>query len=251
MQTTIRRSRRLAVLSVSVLLALTTIAASVGSTALAARRIGIDDFMTGLACVESSGRFTAFNEVSSAYGKYQVMPRNWVAWARYYLGNRWAQPTPRNQEYVVRERIIDLFNVHPSWRNVAHWWLTGDAHTKETLWSDVSLGYVNRVMTIAAAAATPALSAAVPAACFPMDLRPPTIRTEPFPHVRVTGGAVNVRRAAGYEFRTVTVVRRGQRLAVLGSARDPRGKPWLRVGLWDGRTGWIASWLTEPVPSTQ
>jgi Bacterial SH3 domain len=246
MQTTTRRSRRLAVLSASVLLAVSTIAASVGSTALAAQRIGLDDFMTGLACVESSGRFTAFNAASSAYGKYQVMPRNWVAWARYYLGNRWAPPTPRNQEYVVRERIIDLFMVHPSWRNVAHWWLTGDADSSEKLWSNGSLGYVNRVMTIAAAAATPALSAGVPAACFPTDLPLPTIRTEPFPHVRVTGGAVNVRRAAGYEFRTVTVVRRGQILAVLDRATDPRGKPWLRVGLWDGRTGWIASWLAKP-----
>ena len=45
------------------------------------RRIGIDDFMAGLACVESVGNYDAVNERSGARGKYQFMPRIWRAWS--------------------------------------------------------------------------------------------------------------------------------------------------------------------------
>jgi len=224
----------------------TTLAATIASGATAAPRMGIDDFLTGLACVESSGRFTALNERTGAYGKYQVTPRNWISWAGRYLGNPWAAPTPSNQQYVVTQRVGDLFEVHPNWRRVAHWWLTGNAAGVEQLWSPGSLRYVDRVIAFAKAAASSA-AAIVPARCFPQHLGRPTVRTQPFPRVRVTGGAVNVRRSAGYEFRTLTVARRGQTLAVLWRGRDARGEPWLHVGLPDGRTGWIASWLTAPL----
>src|SRR3954462_1426628 len=83
------------ILAVALLLVVTTTLA-VPASALGVRRIGIDEFMTGLACVESSGRFDALNVSSGSYGKYQVMPRNWSAWAMRYLGNRWAAPTRRN-----------------------------------------------------------------------------------------------------------------------------------------------------------
>src|SRR5690349_7183399 len=42
------------------------------SPAFGASRTTIDDFMTGLACVESSGRYNALNVVSGSYGKYQI-----------------------------------------------------------------------------------------------------------------------------------------------------------------------------------
>jgi hypothetical protein len=232
------------VLTVALLLVVTTTLA-VPANALGVRRIGIDEFMTGLACVESSGRFDALNAGSGSYGKYQVMPRNWSAWAMRYLGNRWAAPTPRNQEYVASQRITDLHRLHSRWRLVAHWWLTGNAEHNEQLWSRGSTGYVDRVMTIAHMAANPARRGDVPARCFPASFRPPRIRTEPWPRVIVAGQRVNLRIRAGYENRATGTVTRGMRLAVLGRNRDARGKPWLRVGLRNGRQGWIAAWFTK------
>src|SRR4051795_13014644 len=66
------------ILAVALLLVVTTTLA-VPASALGVRRIGIDEFMTGLACVESGGRFNAFNPGSRSYGKFQVMPHNWSA----------------------------------------------------------------------------------------------------------------------------------------------------------------------------
>ena len=63
----------------------------------------------------------------------------------------------------------------------------------------------------------------------------------------VVGGRVNMRTAPGYENRSVAVVKRGLRLAVLGKRADARGYPWLKVGLRDGQTGWVAQWFTRPV----
>src|SRR3954468_3314861 len=232
------------VLTVALLLVL-TMTMAVPASALGARRIGIDEFMTGLACVESGGRFNAFNPGSRSYGKFQVMPHNWSAWAARYLGNRWAAQTPRNQEYVARQRILDLYRLHHRWRLVAHWWLTGNADGNEQLWSRGSIGYVDSVMTVAHMAASAGARGDVPARCFPASFRTPRIRTEPWPRATVAGRRVHLRTAAGYENRATDTVTRGMTLAVLGRDRDARGKPWLHVGLRDGRQGWIAAWFTQ------
>jgi hypothetical protein len=208
-------------------------------------RLSIDEFMAGLACIESSGRFDAVNKSSGAFGKYQVMPRNWPAWADRYLGNRWARPSPRNQEYVVRGRILDLYAKRGSWRMVAYWWLTGNGETDERTWSKQAIGYVDNVMSVARRAATPALRTGVPSRCYPLEVPPPKVRTEPFPKVNITGRAVNVRQAPGYENAQVGRVKRGMRVALLGSARDARGNWWLRIGLRDGRSGWIGAWFAR------
>ena len=205
-------------------------------------RITIEQFMTGLACIESSGRFTATNARSGAYGKYQIMPRNWPVWARRYLRDRWAQPTPQNQEFVARARIAQLYRVKDSWRRVAYWWLTGRDGADETRWSRKARGYVDAVMAMVERAASPR-ARPVPERCLPDEFETPEIRTEPRERVRVAGGAVYVRRAPGYENRMFAVVRRGQVLPVLDRDRDPRGRPWLKVGLRSGRTGWVAAWL--------
>jgi len=209
------------------------------------KRVDLTAFLAGLACTESGGRFDALNRRSSAYGKYQVMPRNWLAWSARYMGNRWARPTPRNQEFVARERIVDLYEKHGSWRGVAYWWLTGDGESDQSLWTGHALAYVNKVMGVAVRAATPGFVETVPERCFPVWYADPRIRTEPFPRVRVTGGVVNVRVAAGYENRSIAVVRRGTKLAVLNRGFDPRGEAWLKVGLMDGRIGWVAQWLVK------
>jgi hypothetical protein len=204
--------------------------------------------MTGLACTESGGRFGALNAATGAFGKYQVMPRNWVSWSGRYLNNRWAAPSARNQEFVVRMRVSDLRALPRTWRQVAHWWLTGNATSDEALWSNHSLGYVDRVVGTARAAARPNARDVVKAACFPADVPAAHVRVKPWPRVIVSGGRVNLREGAGAENRKLTTVTRGAKLAVLGRATDARGKLWLHVGLRDGTTGWIASWYTTPAP---
>lgn len=211
------------------------------------RRLNIHTFMTGLACTESGGRFDAVNAHSGAHGKYQIMPRNWVAWSGRYLGNRWALPTPRNQEFVARNRLGELYEKRGNWRRVAYWWLTGSGEGNQALWSDRATGYVDRVMSTATRAALPSFHETVAQRCFPVAFSDPKVRTEPFPRVWVTGGRVNVRSGPGYENRSVDYVRAGMKLSVLAKGADPRGEAWLKVGLADGRTGWIKRSFTRAV----
>jgi hypothetical protein len=219
------------------------------STTVAGRnpgRIDINDFMTGIACVESVGRYEAINKRSGALGKYQFMPRIWRAWSGRYLGNRWAEPTPQNQEFVARERMRDLYQLHQDWRLVAHWWRTGNAPRDESKWTRGSHKYVGRVMRWAQLAASARTRDQVPESCFPREHGRPAVRTGAWPRVVVTGGQVNLRRGAGPRYRAFALARRGDRLAVLGRDRSPGGGLWLKVGLKDGRVGWIYEPLTRP-----
>jgi hypothetical protein len=106
---------------------------------------GIDRFLRALASVESGGRYTARNPVSGAYGKYQILPSMWRAWARLYLGNANAAPTPRNQEHVARAKVSALHRWLRSWRQVAYWWLTG-RDGRHTTWSTTARFFVTKVM---------------------------------------------------------------------------------------------------------
>jgi hypothetical protein len=224
-------------------LVLATTLLSVAEVDAGRNRVDLYSFMTGLACVESGGRYDVFNSRTGAIGKYQIMPGNWVAWAGRYMRNRWAPATPRNQEFVARMRIQQLYQKHGSWDLVAHWWLTGNAPLDVNTWSPGASRYTQKVMGVAQAAASPAFAADIKERCFPGDFEDPKIRTEPFPRVVIRGHRVNVRLAPGYENRPVDTVRRGDILPVLARGSDPRGKQWLKVGLHAGRTGWIASWF--------
>ena len=99
---------------------------------------GVDAFMRAMGQVESSGRYTAVNPVSGAYGKYQIMPVNWPVWAQRYLGNPSAPQSPENQETVARGRFIALYRQFNSWPRVAYWWLTGDTEKRTTRWSPLA-----------------------------------------------------------------------------------------------------------------
>ena len=238
------------ILAVSLVAALVGLGWSLNTAAVDARGergIDIHAFMTGLACTESGGRFDALNSRTGAYGKYQVMPGNWRAWAKRYLGNKWAEPTARNQEFVARMRITDLYDKHGSWRSVASWWLTGNVHRQEALMSRGTLRYVDKVMGTARDAATPSLIGTVKERCYPVAYRDPKVRTEPWPRVEITGRRVTIRTAAGAENRIVDFVRRDARLPVLEKGKDLRGRPWLKVGLAKGKVGWIAAWFTRPL----
>ena len=103
-------------------------------------------FMAAVAQVESHGNHTALNKKSGAYGRYQIMPANWRAWARRYLGNARAKPTPANQERVARAKMRELYRWLGSWERVSYWWLTGSSRT--SAWSSAARHYVARVMAI-------------------------------------------------------------------------------------------------------
>lgn len=111
---------------------------------LAADPPGLERFMTAIARVESGGNHRARNENSGAYGRYQILPSNWRAWARRYLGDANAKPTPANQEKVARAKMRSLYNWLGSWRRVSYWWLTGSSRT--SAWSKAATNYVTRVM---------------------------------------------------------------------------------------------------------
>ncbi|HSH22001.1 MAG TPA: SH3 domain-containing protein [Candidatus Caenarcaniphilales bacterium] len=206
-------------------------------------QLSIRQFMTGLACIESGGRYTAVNDRSGAYGKYQIMPRNWPVWARRYLGDRHAPRTPYNQEFVARARIQRLYDQRRSWRRVAYWWLTGRSGADESRWSEKAIGYVDRVMVVARRAASPGHARRVPQRCFPGTFQAPL--ELPPDRVRVTGGSVFVRREPAYRSRAITVVHRGAVLPMLNSARDSGGRSWVKVVLSSGRTGWLAKRYTH------
>jgi hypothetical protein len=112
---------------------------------------GLDRFLYALGQVESGGSYTARNATSGAYGKYQIMPASWAAWAAAYLGSSTAPQTPTNQEIVAHRKVTALYWWLDSWPTVAHWWLTGSSERTVSLWSSFSRAYVDRVMATMAA----------------------------------------------------------------------------------------------------
>ncbi len=116
------------------------------ATTLATDPPQLDRFMKAVGQVESHGNHTARNVRTGAYGRYQILPDNWRAWARRYLGNANAQPTPANQERVARAKMASLYRWLGSWQRVSYWWLTGSSQT--STWSRAASQYVERVMAV-------------------------------------------------------------------------------------------------------
>lgn len=138
-----RRAVTVALVAAAILVALVP---AVGNSASTPPRL--ERFLYALGQVESSGRYTARNASSGAYGKYQIMPSNWPAWARLYLGNAKARPTPQNQEKVARLKVTALYRWLDEWPIVAHWWLTGSSERNPAKWSSFSRSYVQKVMKL-------------------------------------------------------------------------------------------------------
>jgi hypothetical protein len=113
---------------------------------------GLERFLYALGEVESGGNYTARNSTSGAYGKYQILPSSWAAWAKLYLGSSTAPQTPTNQEIVAHRKVTALYNWLDTWPVVAHWWLTGSSERNSALWSSFSRSYVQKIMTIMASA---------------------------------------------------------------------------------------------------
>ena len=143
-------SGRLKAVLVASLATIILIGASGMATTAATDPSGLAAFMRAVARVESGGSYTAQNGSSGAYGKYQIMPSSWQAWAAAYLGNGAAKPTPANQEIVAAAKFRALHRWLGNWRRVAYWWLTGSSQTSG--WSAAASRYVTKVMVYYSAA---------------------------------------------------------------------------------------------------
>ena len=139
----VQSGRRPAVVAAAI--ATTLLIGAIGAApTIAADPPGLDRFMAAIAKVESGGNHKARNEISGAYGRYQILPSNWRAWAKRYLGNANAKPTAANQEKVARAKMRSLYRWLGNWRRVSYWWLTGSS--RKSAWSRAATNYVTRVM---------------------------------------------------------------------------------------------------------
>lgn len=138
-----RRAVSAAFLTAALLIALVPAVARSATTPA-----GLEPFLYALGQVESHGNYKAYNATTGAYGKYQIIPHSWAAWAQTYLGSSTAPKTPTNQEAVAHRKVTVLYGWLDSWPAVAHWWLTGSSERNPALWSSFSRTYVNRVMAL-------------------------------------------------------------------------------------------------------
>ncbi len=138
-------ARRSAVI-VATLAASVLIASALPSAAAAKEPSGLSTFMRAIGQVESGGRYRAVNHTSGAYGKYQILPSMWRAWARIYFGNANMRPTPVNQERLAKAVMTRAYRKFGSWPVVAHYWLTGRGERDRSTWSSVARRYVAKVM---------------------------------------------------------------------------------------------------------
>lgn len=86
---------------------------------------GLDKFMAALSGQESGGNYQARNARTGAYGRFQIMPGNWNAWAREAGLAAGAQQTPANQERVARFKLGQYYEKFGSWDAVAVAWYAG------------------------------------------------------------------------------------------------------------------------------
>ena len=91
----------------------------------------LDAFAKAIAIRESGisrdgtvGDYDAENDESGAYGKYQIMPKNWPQWAR-QAGIGDASPTAENQEIVAKYKFRKYFDDLGEWWLVAVKWYSG------------------------------------------------------------------------------------------------------------------------------
>jgi len=215
-------SRRLKAVLVATLATAILIGVIGPATTLASDPPGLARFMYAIGKVESGGDYYARNARSGAYGRYQIIPSSWRAWADRYLGDPNAKPTPTNQDIVAGAKFRALYRWLGSWSHVAHWWLTGSS--RKSGWSAFSTRYVNRVMT--AYRSTTDLD--VTAVASPLrrysETSPSITYRGTWPsasYSRYAGGAVKYATAAGA---TATFTFTGTRLIWYGPVGRTRGK---------------------------
>jgi hypothetical protein len=229
---------RLVPLALLVLLVATAVgfAAQPSEAAPAPEREAQLRFMWAMAGQESGWDYYARNSTSGAFGKYQIMPFNWPAWAQKYVGDRHADQTPWNQERVAFGKLRDLYTWLGSWRRVAYWWLTGSSERNEKRWSSYARAYVDNIM---------ALRKKAPAEGWEMP--PRTSSKARKGDWRRSGREQRLRQTVGgAAWPKGGLLRDGQVLKVRASRRLGSGERWIQVLTADGRLGWLKQLRTVP-----
>jgi uncharacterized protein YnzC (UPF0291/DUF896 family) len=86
---------------------------------------GREAFINAIAGQESGGNYNAENGDTGAYGKYQIMPSNWPAWAEEAGIGVDAPRTPENQEIVARFKLGQYYDKYGA-RGAAIAWYGGE-----------------------------------------------------------------------------------------------------------------------------
>ena len=86
----------------------------------------IDQFMGAISGQESGGDYNAENERTAAAGKYQILPTNWASWAQDAGLSPDAPMTPKNQEIIAKNKMLEYYNKFGNWRDVAIAWYGGE-----------------------------------------------------------------------------------------------------------------------------
>ena len=69
-----------------------------------------EGFFAAVAGQESGGNYSAQNGRTGAFGKYQIMPENWPAWAQEAGLSADAPQTPENQEIVAKYKLGQYYD---------------------------------------------------------------------------------------------------------------------------------------------
>lgn len=86
---------------------------------------GKEAFINAIAGQESGGNYNAENGDTGAYGKYQIVPSNWPAWAEEAGIGADAPRTPENQEIVARFKLGQYYDKYGA-RGAAIAWYGGE-----------------------------------------------------------------------------------------------------------------------------
>lgn len=86
---------------------------------------GREAFINAIAGQESGGNYNAENGDTGAYGKYQIIPSNWPAWAEEAGIGADAPRTPENQEIVARFKLGQYYDKYGA-RGAAIAWYGGE-----------------------------------------------------------------------------------------------------------------------------
>ena len=95
--------------------------------------------LSGIATIESGGDYTAENKQTKAYGKYQIMPSNWGAWAKEAGLSEDAPQTPENQEKVASYKWNQYMERFGSEELVATAWFAGPGAAQRLMNGDTTI----------------------------------------------------------------------------------------------------------------
>lgn len=87
------------------------------------------------AIAHQEGGYNSVNPKSGAIGRYQILPAEWHAWAKKYLGNANAAPTPANQDAVMRGRVDDYY------RSFSSKYATGALNANVSIWARIAVAW--------------------------------------------------------------------------------------------------------------